>query len=233
MSAPRRGRIDRATAEQMLSGDLDRPDALSMLLAAAATPLSDGELAGEAEALAVFRVSGSAAPIAFRRPARAKAALAGLLTYRAAVAAFATAVVIGGVALTVANVGGGAKIVAVRSPEATTRQPTPSAAPTQQNKPSPRGTVRETEGTTAQPTAQPLLTMCSAALTRAEHGDFKSAPSALVKAAGGQDKVFGYCIDLLVKSHIPHSGNPLKTPWHFPSLPPGLQFRVPLTNLPR
>jgi hypothetical protein len=222
MSAPRRGRIDRATAEQMLSGDLDRPDALSVLLAAAATPLSGGELAGEAEALAVFRVSGSAAPIAFRRPARAKAALAGLLTYRAAAAAFATAVVIGGVALTAANVGGGAKIVAVRSPEATTRQPTPSAAPT--HKPSPRGTVRETEGT-GQPAAQPLLTLCRAALTRAEHGDFKSAPSALVKAAGGQDKVFGYCIDLLVKSRIPHGGDPLKPPWHFPSLPPGLQFR--------
>src|SRR5258708_37537040 len=96
MSAPRRGRIDRATAEQMLSGDLDRPDALSVLLAAAATPLSGGELAGEAEALAVFRVTGSAAPIALRRPARAKAALAGLLTYRAAAAAFATAVVLGG-----------------------------------------------------------------------------------------------------------------------------------------
>src|SRR5258708_39415466 len=96
MRARRRGRIDRAPAEQMLSGDLDRPDALSVLLAAAATSLSGGELAGEAEALAVFRVSGSAAPIAFRRPARAKAALAGLLTYRVAAAAFATAVVIGG-----------------------------------------------------------------------------------------------------------------------------------------
>ncbi|HXA62590.1 MAG TPA: hypothetical protein VNW94_25845 [Streptosporangiaceae bacterium] len=226
MSAPRRGRIDRATAEQMLSGDLDRPDALSVLLAAAATPPSGGELAGEAEALAVFRVSGSAAPIAFRRPARAKAALAGLLTYRAAVAAFATAVVIGGVALMAANVGGGAKIVAVRSPEATTQQPTPSDAPTTTtHRPSPRGTVRETVGTGQPAVQQPLLTLCSAALTRAEHGDFKSAPSALVKAAGGQDKVFRYCIDLLVKSRIPHSGDPLKPPWHFPSLPPGLQFR--------
>src|SRR5258708_15149243 len=134
MSAPRRGRIDRATAEQMLSGDLDRPDALSVLLAAAATPLSGGELAGEAEALAVFRVSGSAAPIAFRRPARAKAALAGLLTYRVAAAAFAPAVLIGGVGPTARHVGG-ARVTGPRVPQAPTPPPRPPDPPDHPTRP--------------------------------------------------------------------------------------------------
>ncbi|HYZ53938.1 MAG TPA: hypothetical protein VE733_10660, partial [Streptosporangiaceae bacterium] len=107
MNASQPRRVDRRTAEQLLSGDLAGPDAgharLSRLLAAASAPGRDSELAGEEMAVAAFTAERPVPVAKSREGQMIKSPLAKLLTLKVLGVAAACGS-IGGVALA-ANAG--------------------------------------------------------------------------------------------------------------------------------
>ncbi|MDH6114131.1 hypothetical protein P3T36_000532 [Kitasatospora sp. MAP12-15] len=210
MSTNRPGRIDRAAAEQLLSGATDGrqggPGALSELLAAAAAPGTPRELVGEQAALAAFREaarlapSPAPAPSQPRRRSMADCAPARFLSAKIAAAAL-TATALGGVAVAAGT--GNLPVAFGGSPAGTpVAHPSPlaSISPYGQHpgsgRPSPDGHGRSTgqpdDGTA--PTGP-------AALCRAWAGagqptaDPEFAP--LPHEAGGAGKVRAYCAKLL------------------------------------
>ena len=200
MSGKRHVRIDRATAEQLLSGPPagrgGAPDELADLLVAAAAPAARGELAGESAILAAFRAA-QVTPV--HHPGRRhmmKTALAKLLTIKAAAVVAATAV--GGVAFAAStgnlpeSFGGGAKPGAHASPS-----------------PHERGNASPSPS---------LVGLCRAYHAGAGDNPGKAlenpAFGALIDAAGGKDKVTAYCTALLAKQ-----GKKAAGPSHSPGRP--------------
>ena len=190
-------RIGRRTAERLLRGapgdeQVTGHDRLNDLLAAAAAPARDRELAGEQAAMAAFRDARLATAPQRRRPWMLKTALANLLSVKIAAAAAAAA---GGIALaaTTGTLPGqqsekpapaGTSVVATTSTTTTEKSKTPDKKPENSASPSPS-----------------LKGLCQAytAGAGAEHGKAHENPafSALITAAGGADRVPAFCADLL------------------------------------
>ncbi|MEU5266598.1 hypothetical protein [Amycolatopsis sp. NPDC021455] len=209
-------RIDRHTAEQLLSGvPVDAPDALTGLLAAAAAPPRDGELAGEHAAMSAFLEAAQHAHAPRpRSPSMIKTMLAKLLTAKVAAAA-AAVFAVGGVAT--AAVTGALPLPAGGS------SPAPAASSHAQ---SPANSAAEPTKTHASDATQPehqpgsspspsLVGLCHAysAGDKAEHGKALESPAftALITAAGDKAKVDGYC-DTLLKAEASTPAHPTGTP---------------------
>lgn len=208
MSTHRR-HLDRRTAEQMLNGALvTSGDPLTDLLAHAAAPARDGELAGEHAAVMAFRAARLETALVPRRPSMLKALLAKLITAKIAAVAAALTVVAGGVVAAAATgylpspLGGDSTVAPVRS-----SAPTSSARPSSAD--AGDRDNHDAPGSSGSPSPYPSLTgLCDAYTAGAgsEHGKALDSPAfgALITAAGGKDKVDGYCATLL--PHRPGQG---------------------------
>ncbi|MFC0033881.1 hypothetical protein ACFFMM_30590 [Micromonospora chaiyaphumensis] len=197
-------RMDQETVERLLVGPVsdpqDGPQALVRFLAAVRADPHPQELSGEGAALQAFRRAraGDAVPVAVSPPRRRLRT--GLLGAKLALGAL-LATATGGVALAAVTgnlpgpLGGGGGTPVTPSPGAGTDRP---AAPT----PGPSRPVAPSAGPTDVPgTPSGLAGLCTAyrAKKNADRGHALEAPpfAALVAAAGGRDKVPGYCDGLL------------------------------------
>ncbi|MET7968284.1 hypothetical protein [Micromonospora sp. NPDC005305] len=239
-------RMDQETAERLLVGTVaeaqDGPRVLVRFLAAVRAAPRPHELVGEGAAVQAFRVAraGGAVPVAVSRPPRRLHA--GLLGAKLALAAL-LATATGGVALAAVTGnlpgptrgGGGAGLTP--SPGAGTGGPaTPAADPSRPSTPAP--TPTPPPGPTdrsASPSA--LAGLCTAyrAKNGADRGRALEAPpfAALVAAAGGPDRVPGYCDGLLHGKDEASGGNPTPpAPSADPTQPPGTGPTTRLTGRP-
>ena len=188
MSTHDRHRLDRRTAEQLLTGaPVGGARPLNDLLAAAAAPGRDGELAGEQAAVAAFQAARLEPATQARRPM-----LKTLLTTRFAAATVAALVTAGGVATAAAT--GYLQNPLRGNP---TVAPTPATTSATSS-----STSAEHGASSSAGTPSPSLTgLCNAYTAGAgsEHGKALDSPAfgALIAAAGGKDKVDAYCATVL------------------------------------
>jgi hypothetical protein len=200
-------RLDRATAERLLSGD---PAAVSLgqeslanLLAAAAASGRHRELGGEQAAMAAFRVAHRVPPTQQRSRSMMKTALAKILTAKAAAVVAAT--MIGGVA-----VAAGTGTLPTSHKHAAPSPSQSQAAETSETGPetSKAASAKATSHASAAPSPS-MVGLCTAyANVVNSHGKALDNPAftALVTAAGGKDKVTSWCTTLLAQQKAQHQG---------------------------
>ena len=192
MSTHRPTRIDRATAERLLSGAVvdpqDGPEALVRLLAATRATARPSEFAGENVALEAFRAANLGLVLQPRRRSMLQIALAKLLTLKVATTA----------AVAVAATGG----VAVAASSGVLPNPLGSDAP--KATPSAQATSGPEDAAEAKGSASPspsLVGLCRAYKAGAGDNPGKAlenpAFSVLITTAGDQEKVAAYCDTLL------------------------------------
>ena len=197
MSIHRR-RLDRATAERLLSGGptvaSHGQDPLAHLLAAAAAPGRNHELAGEQVALAAFRTAHRVPPTQLRSHSMIKSALGKILTTKAAAVVAATT--IGGVA-----VAAGTGTLTASHDRETSSQSQSEATETGHATGKPATAGAGSHASAAPSPSMVGLCRAYAAGVAASHGKAMDNPAftALVTAAGGKDKVSGWCTTLLAK----------------------------------
>ncbi|HTI23451.1 MAG TPA: hypothetical protein VL652_20820 [Kutzneria sp.] len=194
-------RPDRRTAEQLLDGaPATGGHPLNALLAVAAAPAKDSELAGEHAAVAAFRAARLTTAAQPQRPLLAK-----LLSAKLAAVVAVLAVAIGGVATAAVigylpgPLGGNSHVAPSRSSDPTPSAvaPPPTTHPTTTEHRDDNGAAATSSGTPS-----PSLTgLCNAFTAGAgsDHGKALDNPafSALITAAGGRDQVDAYCAGLL------------------------------------
>lgn len=192
MSNDRSRRIDRRTAEQLLHGDarVTGHDRLNDLLAAAAAPARDRELAGEQAAVLAFRDARLAPAPQQRRPWMLKIALANLLSVKIAAV---TAAAAGGIALAAA---------AGTLPGQQREEPKPAndtSVVTTSTKDTPASAKQDKKPDNSPSPSLKGLCQAWTAGAGSEHGKAHENPafSALITAAGGADKVPAFCADQL------------------------------------
>jgi hypothetical protein len=216
--------LDDETVERLLRGELPPAQAppgyaeVARLLAAATAPPSPGELAGQAAVLAELRAATRPrrAAIGARRAARPRRRRRTGL----AIVVVAGALVTGGVAGAATGHLPGPVRDAARSIFASPGDGTPPDSPTRPGSPPDPGTTggpASTGATTGPPGSQPTGTsdrgpastasgldnkgLCQAYLASkgGEQGKKLDTPAlqALARAAGGEEKIAGYCADLL------------------------------------
>jgi hypothetical protein len=199
MSADRRRRLNRNAAEQLLRGEsasgpasqLADHYALASLLAFAAAPAADRELAGEAEAVTAFRRAHLGPATQQRRPLMSATKL---LLAKAVIAAVGVSG--GGIALAAAT--GHLPANLTGTPAAASSAVAATAMPSASGK------------STSHPAASPspsLRGLCQAYTAHAGRNTGKALDSpaftALITAAGGKDSVTAFCTSLLAT----HPGN--------------------------
>jgi hypothetical protein len=194
MRTPTSDRLTRAAAEQLLDGG-PGPAGLPQLLAAAASPGTAGELAGEPAALAAFVEAPHASPLPgapTRRPSMLATALSKVLAAKALAAVVLLAGASGGVALA-ATVSGAPSFPSTDRP-ATTATPTAAPSPADDAEP---GTEETGAGEQALSAAPSLAGLCNA-WAADDPGAAADNPAfgSLVEAAGSPEQVPGYCADL-------------------------------------
>ncbi|HEX5118193.1 MAG TPA: hypothetical protein VFW65_23670 [Pseudonocardiaceae bacterium] len=193
-------RIDRHTAEQLLrgtpvDGHADGAAAVADLLAAAAAPAREDELAGQPAALAAFR-SARLGPVPQpRRRSVIKSALVTSLTFK--VAGLTAALLTSGGVLAAALTGH----LAPHSGPGPTVASTTSSHATASTHPATAGTTGAAgsgqDGRANRPAPTPsLIGLCHAYTARGGAPD-NPAFTALVTAAGGRAKVSAYCAAVL------------------------------------
>ncbi|TML30880.1 MAG: hypothetical protein E6G35_05550 [Actinobacteria bacterium] len=189
MNTHRSSQLDRATADALLRGDPGvrrRAGRLGEHLAAAAAPARPAELAGLPTALAAFQAAGRHPATDLRRPSVLKTWLTKVLTIKAAALLAVTAA--GGVALAATT---GTLPNPLHHPSAASASENgdhpgrPSTTPSHPGK-----------GGSAAPSPS-LVGLCHAYTAGAgsDHGKALESPAftALITAAGGKDKVDGFC----------------------------------------
>lgn len=192
MNAHRPRRVDRDTAERLLSGAVvdpqDGPDVLVRLLAATRAPAHPVELAGESAAMDAFRAAHLGLVLQPRRRSMLETALAKLLTLKVAAAAVATVAATGGVALAASS---GAL-------------PNPLGSDDPKAKPSAHATGKPSADADGKGNASPspsLVGLCRAYKAGAGDNPGKAlenpAFSVLITTAGDKEKVAAYCDTLL------------------------------------
>ncbi|TYB38760.1 hypothetical protein FXF50_10170 [Micromonospora sp. AP08] len=229
-------RMDQETVERLLVGPAadaqDGPEALVRFLAAVRAAPRPHELSGEGAALQAFRMAqaGDPVPLPVSRPERRlRAGLVGAKLALAALLATAT----GGVALAAVTghlpgpLGGGGGAGTTASPSAgADGRPTPTGDPSHPTTPA---------GVPTDPSGSPsaLAGLCTAyrAKNDAERGSALETPSFadLVSAAGGRDKVPGYCDRLLPGKDKPAGSGSHPTPPQ-PSVGPTRRAGTPPTT---
>lgn len=185
MSTHRRRRLERGTAEELLrgrpAGPLAGGEALAGLLAAAAGPARDSELAGEEQAVTAFRVAAHHIPATQpRRPSM----ISKLLTLKLALAAAAA--------------GGGLALAA-----STGHLPTGGSSPAAQSSASAAASARSSGHPAASPSPS-LHGLCVAYTHGVSTSKGKAldnpAFTALINTAGGKDNVAAFCKTELASS---------------------------------
>jgi hypothetical protein len=216
MGTRRDHRIDRPTAERLLAGDPTVGGGVAQLLAIARAPAQGNDLAGEDEAVAMFRAAHLRSDRHLATRSAPGTALARSFTVKAA--ALLLAVVAGGVAVAASS---GLLPGPLADPRPAHSHGTshstgrPALAPT----PSRPAVPLPSHGS---PTfaPQPLGGLCRAPLAQmtAGHSPPLDNPAfgALVSAAGGKDHVAAYCMALLASSSggPGASGHPTPEPPH-------------------
>ncbi|RZU74510.1 hypothetical protein EV384_2980 [Micromonospora kangleipakensis] len=195
-------RMDQETVERLLVGPVadpqNGPEALVRLLTAVRAAPRPHELTGERAAMEAFRTArAGAVPAPAARPERR--ILAGLLNAKVALAALLAAAATGGVALAAATGNlpgslGGADDSTTAPSASAGGHPTPTSGPGV----SPTPDV----GASARPTGSPALVgLCTAYQAEANGNRYRALESPrfaeLVSAAGGREKVPGYCDGVL------------------------------------
>ena len=193
MSADRHPRLDRTAAEQLLHGgpasgslsQLADHYALASLLAFAAAPEADHELAGEAEAVRAFRRAHLGPASQPRRPLMSATRL---LVAKAVIVAVGVS-------------GGGVALAAATGhlPANLTGKPAAaSSAAAATHMPSARGQSATHPASSPSPS---LRGLCQAYTAHAGRNTGKALDSpaftALITAAGGKDSVTGFCTSML------------------------------------
>jgi len=215
MSAHRCRRVGRRAAEQLLSGEpVTGSRALNDLLAAAAAPARDGEVAGEHAAVAAFRAARLGPVPQRRRGSMFKTVLARLLTAKIAAAAAAVAVAAGGAAVAATgylspSFGGGSTVVPSNSSAATT-----SASDSSDHHSDGGGNTGDRGASASSAPTSSLVGLCHAYTAGAKQGNALDSPAfaALITAAGGRAEVDAYCATLLAGQHEePTAGSPTTT----------------------
>ncbi|GAA4068201.1 hypothetical protein [Actinomadura miaoliensis] len=214
--------FDRAAAEHLLDGAADGPhaDPLARLLASAAAPAQDSELAGEEAAVAAFRAAssasaaaphGAAAPhraTASHRAGRGRPRLAGAFTAKIAAAVLVT-VVGGGVAVAAGT--GTLPLGPAGKDTSSSRRPLSSPTAPTPVPPRPGGTTNPSKGTAADPK---LVEQCRDYAGLDNNDKAKALRSRrfhdLAEAAGSKGQVAGYCSRLLRPT--PQGSNGASTP---------------------
>jgi len=191
MSDQRTRRINRVEAERLLDGHPGT--GVSALLAArlraASAPAHPDELAGERAALSAFQAAAQLDPNPRqRRPSMLKIALAKLLTVKAAAAAAAVTAGAGGIALAA-----GTGLLPIELP-------TGPASPSGTHAPASPGEQSSSDGNGGDPAGHPspsMVGLCQAFAAEVGNDPGKALESpafqALITAAGGADKVDGFC----------------------------------------
>ncbi|GDY28470.1 hypothetical protein [Gandjariella thermophila] len=188
-------------------------DRLADLLAAAAAPARDGELAGEQAALAAFRNARSPAHQP-RRRSMIETMRGRLLTAKAAAIAAVAATTVGGVALAASG------SLSAEHSAPPTGHPAPESAA--DAPPTTTGSAdARTNGPSDRPSPNPsLVGLCHAYTAGAgsDHGKALQSPAfrVLIDTAGGPDRVPGYCAGLLAGApgadHSGGNGRPSEEP---------------------
>jgi hypothetical protein len=208
-----RRRLDRATAERLLSGDPAAAptgqESLAHLLAAAAAPGRHRELAGEQAAMVAFRTAHRVPPTQQRSRSMISLALGKILTAKAVAVVAATT--IGGVAVAA----GTGHLPTQHRPEASSQS---QGAETSETGPETGEAARaKARSHTAAGTPSPsMVGLCRAyaAGEKASHGKALDNPAftALVTASGGKAKVSAWCTTLLAQEKAEHSaGSPTQS----------------------
>lgn len=191
-------RMDQETVERLLVGPVadppDGPEALVRLLTAVRAAPRPHELTGERAAMEAFRTArAGSVPMAASRPERR--ILAGLLSAKVALVALLAAAATGGVALAAAT---GALPGSLGGADDGTTAPSASA----DGRPTPTGgpslSPTADAGASASPIGSPALVGLCTAYRKIDDGNRKrelEGPrfAELVSAAGGREKVPGYC----------------------------------------
>jgi hypothetical protein len=201
MNSSRSGRINRDSAERLLSAAAVEPrgvpDALIHLLAAARAIAQPAELAGESAAMDAFRAVLLGPTPHPRRRSMLQTALAKFLTLKVAAAAVVTVAATGGVALAATN---GALPDALSNHSPTAK---PSAHSTADDSAKPSAST----GAKGSPSPS-LVGLCRAYQAGAGDNPGKAlenpAFTALITAAGDKDKVTAYCGSLLAAQKSAH-----------------------------
>jgi hypothetical protein len=227
-----RQRLDRATAERLLSGDpVAAPpgqESLAHLLAAAAAPGRHRELVGERAAMVAFRNAHRVPPTQQRSHSMIRSALAKILTAKAAAVVAATT--IGGVAVAA----GTGNLPTTHSHQQVTSQSQQEAETTETteaghtaSKPARPETGSHANAAAPSPS---MVGLCRAyaAGEKANHGKALDSPAftALVTAAGDKAKVSGWCTTLLAQQKSTHpdpAGSPTQAPTASTEHPDGSQ----------
>ncbi|WP_433829035.1 hypothetical protein ACQP2E_06980 [Actinoplanes sp. CA-015351] len=187
--------MDRKTAENLLRGSVPGHP-LADVLSAAKAPATDRELAGEAAAMAAFRVAAhSPDTVITRRNPMLK-----LLSLKVAAAAFATTATVGGVALAASTGTIPNPIFASSSAKPSHSKASPSVSP--HPKPSsayPRPSGSASGPASGSPSPKRLADLCKEFDGRDSDGRREALDDDhfgdLVKKAGRKDRVERFCFD--------------------------------------
>jgi len=210
-------RLDADSAERLLAGEQVGFAELSALLAAAAAPARPHELTGETAAVVVFRhATLDATTVRLRRRSTARVRWARLASVKAAAAAVALATA--GVALAA----GTGMLPTYFTPGPSTASPSRAAGPgglgpdrsgTASTAAVPTTPTVGSQNPSASTTPDPeLVRLCRRYQDKAKEDPGKALDGPgfkkLIEAAGGRDKVEGYCDLLLAREPGRPSGPP-------------------------
>lgn len=224
MNAHRPRRLDRGTAERLLSGAVvdpqDGPEVLVRLLAATRATPHAGELVDETAAMDAYRAAHLGLILQPRRPSMLETALAKLLTLKVGAAAAATVVATGGVALAAAN-GSLPNPLSSDAPKAK-----PSAHATDKPDATDKASAEAGDKGAGSPSPS-MVGLCRAYKAGAGDNPGKAlenpAFSVLITTAGDKEKVAAYCDALLAAQKgksTPPAGGATTRPGKAPATPP-------------
>jgi hypothetical protein len=236
-------KMNRATAEQLLTGQRGRTG-VHRVLAAASAPGTARELASESTAVAQFRTANLHPVNPVRRRSVLKTAAAKLLAAKVVVGAAVAAAATGGIAVAAAaNLGSGPAnhgtrpAVAASGTHPTGRpstqpgRPSPLPTPTSAGRPSsahPSSSASRAAEGSPSPSLVGLCTAYQAGVaTNPGRALDNPAFTALIIAAGGKDNVIAYCAAILPGPHP--SGTP-SHPTAAPSSPSSHPAEPPSTH---
>jgi len=220
MSAHRDPRVDRATVEDLLNGRSGVPQALAVLLAAAASPAAAQELTAEQAVLAEFRTASLGPVSPSRRPSVLKTTVAKLLAAKLLTASAVATAAFGGMSVAAAT---GSLPAPLQDAAHSTFNAPAHGHGHGHGKPNPLPGKADEPGSPASPSPS-LKGLCTAFQAGAtdNKGNAIHNPTfqALVTAAGGTSKLIAYCTKLIGPAPTHFGGKPSGHPSGKPSSHP-------------
>jgi len=215
-------RVDRATLEDLLNGRRGGPQALAVLLAAAASPAAAHELTGERAVLAEYRAASLRPVKPSRRPSMLKTTVAKLLAAKLLTASAVATAAVGGMSVAAAT--GSLPAPLQDAAHSTFNAPAHGHGRGHgHGKPNPLPGKTDEPGSSASPSPS-LKGLCTAYQAGAtdNNGNAIHNPAfqALVTAAGGTSKLTAYCTKLVGPAPTHPTGKPSSHPTGAPSSHP-------------